>query len=114
MSDEFLLIKTAVFPAVTDVRFYEETLQHIIEQHPEVPILLPSVNSAVEHGLILPTHIEASYSNSFVFVDAETTNAVGDPLRIPVKIIEGTSARLKTVYFASADQDNQNIVWRRS
>lgn len=113
MSDEFTLIKTAVFSGVTDVRFYDDTIEHIKENHPEVPILLPSIYSGVERCLLQPTHIEGSYGNSYVFVDAQSTNASGDPLRVPVKIVEGTSARVKTVLFASSS-GTPNIVWRRS
>jgi len=111
MSDEFTLIKTTVFSGVTEVRFYSDTLPHILE-HEEIPILLPSVFGSIEQTIINPTHIESSYRNSYVFVNAETTNWSGDPLRIPVKIIEGTSGLLKTVYFASSS-GVPNIVWRR-
>jgi len=113
MSDEFTLIKTAVFSGVTDVRFYqEETLAHILE-HEEFPILLPSIHGAIERTIVYPTHIQASYGNAFVFVDAETTNWSGDPFHVPVKIIEGTSARIRTAYFAGP-AGNPQIVWRRS
>jgi len=114
MSGKFTFIKTAVFSGVTDVRFYDETLDHIREEHPEVPILLPSIYGSVQQGIFQPTHIEVSYGNSFVFVDADTTNAWGDPLRIPVKMVEGTSGRIKTVYFATVTGAAPTIVWRRS
>jgi hypothetical protein len=113
MSDEFTLIKTTVFSGVTDVRFYDETLEHIREEHPDIPILLPSIYGAVSQALINPTHIEASYKNSYVFVDAESTDASGGPLRIPVRIVEGTSGRVTTVYFAETTGD-RTVVWRRS
>jgi hypothetical protein len=112
MNDEFTLIKTAVFSGVTEVRFYDETIAHI-QEHEEIPILLPSLFGSIERVIANPTHVETSYGNSYVFVDTETTNASGDPLRIPVKIIEGTSGRLRSVYFASAG-GVPNIVWRRS
>lgn len=112
MTDEYTLIKTTVFTGVTEVRFYEETVGHIKEEHPEIPIELPSIHGSVEKCIVSPTHVEGSYGNSFVFVDAESTNASGDPLRVPVKIVEGTSARVKTAYFASTSGE-RNIVWRR-
>jgi hypothetical protein len=113
MTLRFTLITTTVFSNVETVRFYDETLEHIKEQHPEIPIELPSIHQSVERAIVHPSHIEASYSNSYVFVDAETTNAFGDPLRVPVKIVEGTSARVKTVFFATTS-GAPNIVWRKS
>lgn len=115
MSDEFKLIKTAIFSSVTEVRFYDETLDHIQEEHPEVPILLPSIYEAVSKGLIQPTHIEASrtHANSYVFVDATSTNASGDPLRIPVRVVSGTSGRLTTVLFATGSV-SATVIWRQS
>ena len=117
MSDnetDYRTIYTNVIPEVDTVRFYQETIVHVKAQHPEVPIELPCVDTAVSKAIAEPTHVESSYSNSFVFVDAGSTNRSGDPLRVPVKIIEGTtSARVKTVYFASTEADN-NVIWRRS
>jgi hypothetical protein len=112
MSGAFTLIKTAVFAGVTDVRFYDETLGHIREHHPEVPILLPAIYASVSQCIVNPTYIEASYKNSFVFVDAESTDASGGPLRIPVRIVEGTSGRVTSAYFAHVT-GSPNIVWRR-
>lgn len=115
MTGRYTLIKTTVFPGVDEVRFYDETLDHILEEHPEVPILLPSIFKAVQQTIANPTHIETSTTraNSFVFVDAQTTDAVGGHLRIPVRMVAGTSGRITTTYFAEIT-GNRNIVWRRS
>jgi hypothetical protein len=112
VSNPFKLITTNVLGTLTEVRIYSETVAHIQEEHPEVPILLPSIETAVTKTLQNPTHIEGSYGNSVVFVDSETTNSSGDPLRVPVKIINGTSGRLRTVYFATPSGP-KNVIWRR-
>jgi hypothetical protein len=110
---DYRVIKTGAIPAVTEVRLYDETLDHVREDHPEVPIELPCMASAVERAITQPTHVESSHGGSFVFVDEESTNASGDPLRVPVKPIVGTSARVRTVLFAEADTPDDKIVYRR-
>ena len=110
---DFKVILTTVIPEVTEVRFYQETVEHVRAEHPEVALELPSVAAATEAALVNPTHVEQSYNRSFVFVGAGSTNASGDPLRIPVRVVEGTSARVKTVYFATT-QTGDNVIWRRN
>jgi hypothetical protein len=109
----YTLIKTSVFPGVTDVRLYPEVLEHIRNEHPEVPIELPSIYSSIERTIIAPTHIQKSYKNSFVFMDVNTTNASGDPFRIPVRLVEGTSGRITTALFA-APPSSAIVIWRGS
>lgn len=82
MNDRYSLIKTSAYPGVSEVRFYDETLEHIKEEHPEVPIELPCILNGVKNCVITPTHVEASYGRSYVFVDFDTTNASGYPLRV--------------------------------
>lgn len=110
---DFRTIPTKVIGNVSEVRFYEETVQHVRENHPEVPIILPCVQNAVENAISSPTHVEASHSNSYVYVDAGTTNASGDPLCVPVKSVHENSARVKTVYFAERPA-GAKIVWRKN
>jgi hypothetical protein len=108
----FVVMKTTAIPAVTEVRFYADTEQHIRDEHPEVPIDLPSIHGAVRKAIEAPSHIEKSYANSYIYVDKTSTNVSGDPLRVPVKVVgTGTSARVKTAYFAS-DPSSANVVWR--
>jgi hypothetical protein len=109
----FVLMKTTAIPAVAEVRLYADTEQHIREEHPEVPLDLPSVHGAIKKAVEAPTHVEISYANSYVYVDGTSTNASGDPLRVPVKIVANTSARVKTAYFA-ATPAGANVVWRRA
>lgn len=110
MSD-FKIIATAVFSTVTEVRLYDETIEHIKEGHPEVPIELPSISAAVENTIVNPTHIEESHTNSYVFVDSLSTNSSGDPLRVPVKLVDGSSGVVKSAYFASTGV--KKIVWSK-
>jgi hypothetical protein len=108
----YIVIKTGILSNITDVRFYEETKHHIEAEHPEVQVYLPSILYAIVNTIAYPTHVEESYGGSYVYVNAETTNASGDPLRVPVKPVEGTSARVRTAYFATTEGPS-NIVWRR-
>jgi len=104
----FKLIRTVVFAGVTEVRFYDETLDHVKKQHPEIPVGLPSIYEAVEQAVVAPTHIEAGHSNSVIFVDANTTNASGDPLRVPVKIVERDIRTYQNLVFCKHRRRTQN------
>ena len=110
--DPYRVIKTNVLPQLTEVRLYEDTVEKIARGHREVPIELPMMQDAIATAVANPTHVESSYRGSYVYVDAESTNASGDPLRVPVKPIEGTSGRVRSAFFASSE-DNPEIVWRR-
>jgi len=111
---DYKVIKTSVLPAeLTEVRFYAETVDHVRAEHPEVPIELPSITEATEQAISNPTQVEKSYNNSYVFVDAGTTNAGGDPLRVPVKRVSETSGRVKTVFFASTE-GSRNVIYRKN
>ncbi len=108
----FIIIKTDTISSVTEVHLYDETLDHIKEEHPEIPVGLPCVTGAIASAISDPTHVETSYSNSYVYVDGNTTNATGDPLRVPVKVVGETSARVRTAYFASSES-SEKIIWRK-
>jgi hypothetical protein len=110
--EEYTKIITNVVPELTEVRFYGETVAHIKDEHPEVPIELPCVKEAVTRAVSDPAHVETSHSNSLVFVDGNSTNRSGDPLRVPVKIVGGTSGRIKTAFFASSNTDDR-IIWSK-
>jgi hypothetical protein len=109
---DFKIIPTTALVNLTEVRFYEDTVKHILEEHPEVPILLPTIHAGVTGAISNPTHIERSYAGSFVFVDTGSTNASGDPLRVPVMPVSGTSGRVRTVYFATPS-GSPEVIWRR-
>ncbi len=112
MSD-FRIIETSIISELKEVRLYDETIQHICKEHPEVPINLPSIVIGVEQAVANPTHVEKSYESSYVFVDESSTNSTGDPLRVPVKVIGERSGRIRTAFFASTSGPKE-IVWRRS
>lgn len=109
----YKVIKTKVVAAVTEARLYDETVEKVKAGHPEVPAELPSIIEAVTTAVENPTHVERSYDDSYVFVDKGTTNASGDPMRVPVKVVEGTSTRIKSFYFATTE-DDQEIIWSRT
>jgi hypothetical protein len=106
------IIETNVLPEMTHVRLYEETIDHVREEHPEIPAELPSILDAVTNAVQRPTHVERSYSNSVVFVDSDSTDGSGNPLRVPLKHVQEKSGRVKTFYFASTEDDPE-IIWRR-
>jgi hypothetical protein len=111
---DYMTLETNIIPQVTHVRVYQdELLEHVAERHPEIPLLLvPSFVAAVETAITNPTHVESSLvPNKYVFVDARTANASGDPLRVPVKLVDGTSARTSTLFFASPNYETR-IIWK--
>lgn len=110
---EFRIIRTSVIGNISEVRLYDETLEHVKQNHPEVPIELPSLLIAITNAVQQPTHVEVSHTSSYVFVDDGSTNASGNPLRVPVKVIEGTSGLIKTVFFSDTSRPGK-IVFERS
>ena len=111
--DHFREIKVTCVPQVETVRFYEETRQHVLSEHEEISrtfIRLPSFDDAVDKALSGPTHVEQSYNNSYVFVDKESTNRDGVPLRVPVKMIaNSTSGYVKTVFFGTSEVEGRLV-----
>jgi hypothetical protein len=75
---------------------YDKTVDHILTEHPEMRFDLPSLLAAVGRTVWSPTHVEASYRNSCVFMDSRTTNRSGDPLRVQVKRPGNGAGRVKT------------------
>lgn len=112
MSDNHRRILTSVIPAITEVLLYEETIEHVIQNHPEF-ILLPSIIQAVEKTVVNPTSVFQRSASTFVYSDDETTNRSGDSLLVPVKVVQGTSARVRTFYFASTE-NFATVIWRKS
>ena len=109
----FTLIRTAIIRNVTEVRFYDDTIKKIRLAHPEVPIELPSILSAVARAIMYPSRVEQSHSNTYVYVDVNSTNSSGQPLRVPVRLVSGTSGRVTSVYFARGPAASF-IIWRKS
>ncbi len=112
MSDNHRRILTNVIPAITEVLLYEETIEHVMQNHPEF-MLLPSIIQAVEKTVVNPTSVFQRSASTFVYSDDNTTNHSGDPLLVPVKVVQGTSGRVRTFYFASTE-NFANVIWRKS
>lgn len=100
---DYIKIKTTAVPAVTEVLLYDETIAKVKVGHPEVPAELPSIQGAVAQAVVNPTRTRQVRDRSVVYIDDATTNAGGDPLIVPVRIVEGTSARVTSFYFASSE-----------
>jgi len=100
---DYIKIKTSAVPAVTEVRLYAETVAKIIQGHQEVPLGLPSMSAAVEKAVVKPTRVKQNRPHTVLYIDDATTNAGGDPLVVPCRIVEGTSARVTSIYFASSE-----------
>lgn len=106
-------IHTNAIPQVSSVRLYEETVDHANE-HEEVPADFPSVVRAVGRAVSNPTHVEKSYNDSYVFVDQNSTNSSGYPLRVPVKVISDSGSGLVKTYFFGDTDDAREIVYRQA
>ena len=92
-------ISSTAIPAVSSVRLYTETMNHIGEKHPEVidAVGLEGILGTVSN----PTRILESRTNpeqALVFV-SDNVKYLDNPLYVPVKLVEGTSARVRTAYF---------------
>ena len=48
-----------------------------------------------------------------IFVHNGMTNRSDGPLRIPVRVVEGTSAQVSTAFFATKLETEVDSVWRR-
>lgn len=107
-SDGYAVIDTNARPDITEVRLYEETIDHVKEAHAgQFPSDLPSIVGAVGDALRNPTETQDSYNNSVEYVDSNTLNANGHPLRVFVRRVDDTtSARLKTFFFAGTEDDD--------
>lgn len=106
MSDKeaFTVIATSAIPEVREVRFYEETIPHIAEQHPEFKTFVPSLEHAIADTIAAPTIVLKSafpHQGSFKFCSTNHTYMGNATLVVPVKVVEGSSALLKTAYFTS-------------
>lgn len=45
--DSFRVIKTTAIPNITEVRYYDETIEHIRKQHAEFSSYFPSLDHAI-------------------------------------------------------------------
>jgi hypothetical protein len=101
---DFQTIPTSTIPEVSGVRFYEETIPHLGEEHPELRNLIPSLEGAIHDTIANPTEVYASnppHANSFKFCSNNHTYG-NNSMVVAVKVVEGTSALLKTAYFTDS------------
>lgn len=100
----FKIVKTTATPQVSQVVCYDETLPHIAENHPEFDPLIPSLEHAIHHAIMAPTRVIQSNTDIHVggFKFCSDNHQRGNQgLVVAVKVIEGTSALLKTAYFTA-------------
>lgn len=101
--DSFRFINTTAIPSITEVRYYDETIEHIREQHTELADYFPSLDHAICDTITNPTHIyqahTSPHSSGYRYVSSRSTYE-GNPLVVIVKPIETTSGLLKTAYFS--------------
>lgn len=116
--ESFIVVSTTAIPQITEVRVYAETFGHIGQRHgaqfgsafthvgenhgadPGSILRMPSMDHAIASAIESPTHIEPGNPGSYKFVDTTSTNVEGEPLKLVVKTVSGTSGRLQTSYFA--------------
>lgn len=106
-------VKSAIVNELESIRLYHETVQKVEEGHPEVRSDLPSIIAAVHNAVTNPTLVAKSYGSSYIYVDHGSTNASGDPLRVPVKVVGEKTGRIRSFFFAEANFD-EDVVYRRS
>ena len=109
MSEDFQSFQTNIIPAITEVRLYKSTIQHVIEHHEEF-LVLPSIIQAVGDTVVNPTRVAQREKDVFVYTNGNTTNRSGKPLQVPVKIVQGTSARVRSFYYASTTISD-TVIW---
>ncbi len=110
---EYRTVLVDCVPGLTQVRIYEETLQHVIDNHPEISRTFVgtfSFDFAIDAAIADPSRVEKSYANSVVFFHESSTNWEGKPLVVPVKILpEMQSGYMKTAYFGTSDAPGELI-----
>ena len=111
MSDEYTNIPVVGLPNLTEVRLYDETLEHIAE-HAEFRLQLPSQQTALVEAIANPNraHDSTSDPGQSVVLVSESFTYFGDPVHVPVKIVEGTSGRVRTAYFSSGTYGGR-LLW---
>ena len=100
----YKIITTSATPLVSQVVCYDETLPHISENHPELNPLIPSLEHAIHNTIQAPTRVIQSntdvHVNGYKFC-SDRHQRGNQELVVAVKVIEGTSALLKTAYFTA-------------
>jgi hypothetical protein len=109
----YRIINSSVLPNLQEILLYDEQYNHIIKSHPE--FLLPTLYGSIDLAVSVSTtsvHSSRTNAKSVVFVDSDTTNYSGDPLRVPVKSIGSNTGIITSAYFASSKSHGIEI-WRK-
>jgi hypothetical protein len=104
VTDGFTAVRIAAWPGLTLVSLYHSTLQHIAEEHAEFKLQLPSLRLGLEMAIARPSSIFDSTTNpgGSVVIASNAITYFGAPVRIPIRLVEGTSGRVVTAYFDSS------------
>ena len=106
------IFTSAILPNVQQIFLSDDTWRHILEDHSIFG--LPCVEAAIGNAVTVSTtsvHQSRTNQRSVVFVDANSTNIHGEPLRVPVKIIGNNTGFITSAYFASSKSHGFEI-WR--
>lgn len=121
MSDEieegtasgYVVVETTAIAQIAQVRVYDETLPHLGEGHPELSHVIPSLEHAIHDTISQPSEVYESnppHVASYKY-RSENHSYGNNHMVVAVKVVEGTSALLKTVYFSS--EVKGTLVWRQ-
>lgn len=106
------IFSSQILSDVQQIVLSQETWDHILKDHGIFG--LPTFQTAIENAVtISATTVHQSRTNprSVVFVDANSTNIHGEPLRVPVKIVGNSTGFITSAYFA-ASKSHGDEIWR--
>jgi hypothetical protein len=109
---DYRVIQTTVIPQLQQVRFYDETMEHITEGHAEFRTWIPSLEHAVMDTVANPTRVYRSRTLPETSVVFESFNNTleGNPCTVPVRILsDSTSGRVTTAMFKKGKHGE--ILW---
>ena len=114
MSDDYTEIPLPGLPWLTRVRFYDETWEHIAEEHSEFRLLLPTHRAGLETALAEPTSIHANLTDpdKSIVIVSEKFTYFDDPVVVPIRHVADTSGRVVTAYFSETYRGE--ILWSAS
>jgi hypothetical protein len=111
--DPFVTIVTNIVAEVRQVRLYESTWNHIVEQHPEFRSRMEALEHAVYDTIRNPTVVQRSTTSPDTGIVFSSSNNLKDGrvMVVPVKLVDGVSARVATAGFRKAVRGD--VIWKR-
>ena len=108
----FRIIETTVIPEVTHVRLYQDTIDKVVEEHEFGEGLTKAPVNMIEDTVKNPTAVYAStgYPTGNYIYSSTSNTFEGNPCNVPVKVVEGTSARVKTAIFT--ERPKGTLIWK--